>query len=80
MEARERLPERTGEGRDLYDLADLDFSYGRCYTFRIDYRQPAAIWTARPHDGGKAVTADSAAELRAKLRQAHPADRDGSRD
>ena len=60
---------------DLRDLEELTYGYEPCYTIRIDYRQPAAIWVAIPADGGKPITADSAAALRAKLRLAAPVNR-----
>ena len=76
-EERARLQESQGT-RDLHDLADLEDQWLPCYTFSIDYRRAGAIWKARPADGGQPITAGSAAELRAKLRQAAPVDR-GSR-
>ena len=76
-EERARLQESQGT-RDLHDLADLEDQWRPCYTFSIDYRRAGAIWKARPADGGEPITAGSAAELRAKLRQAAPVDR-GSR-
>ena len=76
-EERARLQESQGT-RDLHDLAELEDGWRPCYAFSIDYRRAGAIWKARPADGGTPITADSAAELRAKLRQAAPVDR-GSR-
>ena len=73
-EEQARLHEHQGT-MDLRDLEELTYGYEPCYTIRIDYRQPAAIWVAIPADGGKPITADSAAALRAKLRLAAPVNR-----
>lgn len=60
---------------DARNLRDLSIGWEPCYTFKIDYRRPAALWVALPADGGAPITAGSAAELRAKLRQAKPVTR-----
>jgi hypothetical protein len=59
---------------DARTLRDLSIGWEPCYTFKVDYRHPV-IWTATPADGSPPVTAPTAAELRAKLRQAAPVDR-----
>jgi hypothetical protein len=73
-EERARLQDHQGM-TDLHDLAELEDHWQPCWTCRVDYKRPAAIWVATPSDGGQPITADSAAGLRAKLRLAAPVDR-----
>jgi len=68
-----RAPRDDIDG-DVIDLADLSSHWEPCYTFAVDYRRPVT-WTARPADGGKPITAGSAADLRTLLRLAGPVDR-----
>ena len=67
-------PPRGDIDADVRALADLSEQWEPCYTFAVDYRRPVT-WTARPADGGKPITAGSAADLRTLLRLAGPVDR-----
>ena len=68
--------ERADIDGDVRALDDLGYHWGPFWSFSVRYGREGAEWTARPADGSMPMTAVSAAELRAKLRQAAPVSRD----
>jgi hypothetical protein len=62
------VPSETQENINARELADLRYHWGESYI--IDVRFPSA-WTARRLDDHEALSAASAADLRALMRRDH---------